>query len=45
MEKFFLIVLLVAVIAVGFIARPQTLASIQLSQANSHQAVDRDVSF
>ncbi|MCX6785084.1 MAG: hypothetical protein NTV81_04120 [Candidatus Komeilibacteria bacterium] len=45
MEKLFLIVLLVAVIAVGFVARPQTSGSIQLTQANLHQTVDRDVSF
>lgn len=45
-EKLFLVVLLVAVIAIGFIVRPQASAySNQLSQASGYQSLNQEVSF
>lgn len=45
-EKLFLVVLLVAVIAIGFIARPQVSSySNQLSQAANQQGSERNISF
>lgn len=45
-EKVFLWILLVVVITIGFIVRPQASnSSTQLSQATAHQSLDREVSF